>query len=413
VTRTRYGVSPWVEEVPARRRPQLPVCRGDVTVPVAIIGGGLTGVLTAYAFSAAGIRVALFEADRLGLIGAARSTGVIAGEATASFHELAQRHGRRVARAMFDATRRAVLEYSATARRLGLRDVTPRDAWRVLASFDGNEKQLLKDATARRDAGLVAVVANAAVARRETGVESARAAVRLRDWAEVQPFRALSAFAAAALARGAMMYERTAVRRVKTGRRSVSLHLESAVVTADTVIVCTGEPTDLFRPLRRHFTFADRYAVVTEPLPAPLRRRLTRPEAILLDTDAPPHTIRWMADGRVLVAGGDQPRTPARARDKVVVQRTGQLMYELSRLYPDVSGIMPAYGWDLPLACSADGVMIAGPHRNYPRHLFGWATGHDPAHAFLASRILLRHYLGQATREDEYFALARGGLVPR
>ena len=86
---------------------------------------------------------------------------------------------------------------------------------------------------------------------------------------------------------------------------------------------------------------------------------------------------------------------------KVIVQRTGQLMYELSRFYPPISGIAPIYGWDQPLAATPDAVMYAGPHRNYPRHLFAWATRHDPAQAFLASRILLRHYLGQTGREAQ------------
>jgi hypothetical protein len=69
---------------------------------------------------------------------------------------------------------------------------------------------------------------------------------------------------------------------------------------------------------------------------------------------------------------------------------------------------MPAYGWDVPLATTADGAMYAGPHRNYPRHLFAWATRHDPAQAFLASRILLRHVVGDADRYDPYFAFTRG-----
>ena len=80
----------------------------------------------------------------------------------------------------------------------------------------------------------------------------------------------------------------------------------------------------------------------------------------------------------MIVAGADQPRPPPRTKDKLLVQRTGQLMYELSRLYPAISGVMPAYGWDLPLAVTADGVMYAGPHRNYPHHLFAWATRARP-----------------------------------
>ena len=39
---------------------------GTVDVPVVVIGGGLTGAATAYVFAAAGLRVALLEADRLG-----------------------------------------------------------------------------------------------------------------------------------------------------------------------------------------------------------------------------------------------------------------------------------------------------------------------------------------------------------
>lgn len=83
-------------------------------------------------------------------------------------------------------------------------------------------------------------------------------------------------------------------------------------------------------------------------------------------------------------------------------------MYELLRLYPAISGLMPAYGWDLPIATTADGAMYAGPHRNYPRHLFAWATRHDPSQAFLASRILLRHVLGETDKDDGYFAFTRG-----
>jgi hypothetical protein len=82
-------------------------------------------------------------------------------------------------------------------------------------------------------------------------------------------------------------------------------------------------------------------------------------------------------------------------------------MYELSRLYPDISGVMPAYGWSLPLAHSGDGGLYVGPHRNFPHQLFAFGTAHDPARAFLASRILLRHVQGSTTSEDEHFGFAR------
>jgi hypothetical protein len=82
-------------------------------------------------------------------------------------------------------------------------------------------------------------------------------------------------------------------------------------------------------------------------------------------------------------------------------------MYELSRLYPSVSGATPVNAWDTPLACSIDGVLYAGKHRNFPHQHMALGTLHDPARAFLASRILLRSVLGEPSKADEPFLFAR------
>ena len=63
---SRYGQAPWGDRVPASRVPSHPRHRTLATADVVIIGGGLTGCATAYAFAAAGIDVVLLEADRLG-----------------------------------------------------------------------------------------------------------------------------------------------------------------------------------------------------------------------------------------------------------------------------------------------------------------------------------------------------------
>jgi glycine/D-amino acid oxidase-like deaminating enzyme len=375
---------------------------------VVIVGGGLAGVFTAYAFAAAGIRVALLEAERLGHLGAGRGPGILQGEAAPSFREIDQRHGRRAARALFEASRRAVLDLASAARRLGAKHVETHDAWRVLSSYAAEEKPFARDVAARRDAGLEAFWLKPAAATRDTGVEAGRAGARLADWGQADPYRLLTTFARAADERGAAIFERSPVRRVTTRRKHVEIVTGRDILRAETVVVCTGEPTDLYRPLKRHVRLEERYVVLTERVPAAARKLVPASARVLTDTETPRHVVRWLDDGRVVIAGADQPRTSARGKDKIVVQRTGQLMYELSRLYPSVSGVMPAYGWDVTIATTADGVMFVGPHRNYPHHLFAWATQHDPAQAFLASRILLRHYQGHADRNDRYFALTRG-----
>ena len=97
-----------------------------------------------------------------------------------------------------------------------------------------------------------------------------------------------------------------------------------------------------------------------------------------------------------------------RLRDAALVQRTGQLMYELSTFYPEISGLQPAYGWDAPYSTTSHGLPIIGPHRNYPHHLF--ALGGDGSQsvtgAYLASRILLRHHQDDPQAADLAFGFA-------
>jgi glycine/D-amino acid oxidase-like deaminating enzyme len=123
---------------------------------------------------------------------------------------------------------------------------------------------------------------------------------------------------------------------------------------------------------------------------------------------SPRHRLRRTKDGRLLIAGGDRDESPARQRDALRVQRTGQLMYELLTMYPAISGLQPEYGWEMVYGETADGLMYIGPHRNYPRHLFALGSSGDTlAGAFLAARILSRACRGEIDKADEVFGWTR------
>ncbi|MGH9386574.1 MAG: NAD(P)/FAD-dependent oxidoreductase [Vicinamibacterales bacterium] len=404
--RTRYGVSPWFDAVPSSKRPQYAAYRGASSSPVVIIGGGMTGCMTAYACAAAGARVVLLEADRIGHGGSSRASGLFTGEASASFRDLEQSAGRRIARAAFDASRRASRDLAATVKRLGIKaGLELHDALRIVPP-GMSDKAARREASERHEAGLEASWVSPAALARQTAIDGA-GAMRLRDWGAADPVRLLLGFASAATRRGATFFEKSSVRRITFDRKQAVVILENGSITTPKVMVCTGEPTDLFRPLKRHFRFEERYVVITEPLSAAVRSQLGQRSSIICDTETPAHQLRWTDDHRVVFSGADQKRTPARQRERVLVQRTGQLMYELSRLYPAISGAIPTHGWDTPLAHAADDVMYAGPHRNFPHQFFAFGTLHDPARAFLASRILLRCALGETNRDNETFAFAR------
>src|SRR5439155_22766873 len=177
----------------------------------------------------------------------------------------------------------------------------------------------------------------------------------------IDPYRACLGLAAAAAARGAVLFERSPARKITFTRKAVQVFTAGGSIRADRVVIATGRPTPLFKSLVRHFWFRSSYLALTEPVPARIRRQLGTGASIVRDSADPPHVVRWVDDERLLVMGADGESPPERLREKVDVQRTGQLMYELSTLYPEISGIPPAYGWDALYARTGDGLPYIGP----------------------------------------------------
>jgi glycine/D-amino acid oxidase-like deaminating enzyme len=372
---------------------------------VAVVGGGAMGCAIAYVFAAAGVKVALFTSGRIAQRQAARSTGIVLHEPDPDFHRLVNQHGVRDARYIYRGARRGSLEYVAALRRLrvecGLRT---RDALQFGSKLEGTDR-VEKEYKARRDAGLEVASVKGPGLVRLIGADGF--ALRTRGNASIDPYRATLGLARAAAARGAAMFEQSAVVRIRPRRRTVDIKTEGGTVTASKVVVATGYPIDDFKPLRRRFSLCDGYAVLTPELPAAVRREMTPEGLILRDSASPDHWLHWVG-GRVLFSGADQPIVHERGRDRALVQRTGQLMYELSVVRPAISGVMPEYSWDVQYSRTIDGVPYYGPHRNYPHHYFAFGGGPGGIGlSFTAARIILRHYHGAPEKGDEPFSFTR------
>jgi glycine/D-amino acid oxidase-like deaminating enzyme len=404
--RTRYGVSPWIYNFPDSRRPDFSRARGDLTSDVVIVGGGLTGCLIAYACANAGVRGVLLEADRIGQGSTGRSAGLLLPDPGPPFAAVAKLYGLRTARRIYQSWRRASLDGAALMRRLGIKcRLRPHDA--LIVASRSEEKALRREYEIRNEAGLDVTGLSRKALQQSTALEVA-AAMKMRDAFSLDPYRACLGVALAAAKRGATLHERSHVRKVKFTRKDAQVIGDGLTIRTRRVVVTTGSATPEFRQLRRHFKRRETYLVLTEPMPGAVRRTVGRRDATIGDMRVPRHRILWTDDNRILVTGADQPETPARKRDAVLVQRTGQLMYELLTMYPAISGMMPEFGWELSYGETADGLPYIGPHRNYPHHLFALGLGSDSiTGAFVAARILMRAIQGSPEKGDDVFNFLR------
>lgn len=397
----------WLDRVPRTRRPAFPRFRGTLDTGVVIVGGGLTGCACAWSFAAAGVKVILLEAEAIGGGATASGLGLVREDFDASFQETASAHGLGSARLLWQTMRRASRDFPAALRRLAVKcDLAPENLLTFARRDPGRARLLQGECSSRRKAGFDHSWIKPAGIMRDTAIDSG-GGILTRGFS-LDPYRACLGLASAAADRGAALYEHSQVQRIRAGRKQVEISTSAGTVRADAVLVATDAPLPDLRALRRHLKAFDGYALVTESLPAAVRREVGRRTGALRDADSPPHLLRWIRDDRVLFSGADQPALPDRARAKILTQRTGQLMYELSVLYPAISGLQPDWAWDVTHYETVDRLPFVGLHRNFPRHLFAMgASRHGAGFAWLAARILLRQHQGEPAKGDDLFGFSR------
>jgi glycine/D-amino acid oxidase-like deaminating enzyme len=402
-----YGSRFWAERTADNRRRAYPKFRGDATADVVIIGGGLTGCAAAFALASAGLDVVLLEAARLAGGSTAGAIGAIVPQPDAQFVDVERASGARSARIGWKEAKRGALELATALRKLPTKcDLEPAPLF-INAMTGADAVGLRKEQAARRKAGVDAPWLAAPAARRALALDTA-GAIRLAEGFQYDPVRATLGLAGAAEAKGARIFEGATVRRTKFTRKDATVVLGNGSIRTRGVFVATGEPGTVFGQLRRHVRESEGYVVVTHPLTAAMRKEIGKRGGILTEASANAHWLRWLPDDRILFAGALGKPTKDRQRDKVLVQRTAQLMYELSVRYPAMSGLPAAWSWTTPVISTLDGLPWIGPHRNYPHHFFALATGWTgDALAWFAAKSAVRFFRGNATKEDEVMGFAR------
>ncbi|MGH3711921.1 MAG: FAD-dependent oxidoreductase [Micromonosporaceae bacterium] len=218
-------------------QPRYPAYAGDGETDVAVIGGGIAGICTAYELARAGRQVTLLEADRI-LWG---TTGHTTAKLTAlhgfTYHTLSSSLGEQAASRYAQSQLDAIGHVRATVDALGIDcDLETRAAYSYVANGEDLD-QVRQEVAAAATAGLSAeLVTDTGLPFRVAG------AVRVPDQAQFHPRRYLLGLAKELTRLGGQIYQGSRVVQLDPGSPCRLTTENGATLSAGHVVVATGFP---------------------------------------------------------------------------------------------------------------------------------------------------------------------------
>ena len=367
----------------------------------------MSGAMIGEAFAAEGASVAIVEAARVGHGSTAASTALLLQEPDYDLDALTRKHGRRDARRIWRLSRDAARDFIDTIRRLRIRCSLRECDSRYYTLDPKRARALQRELRRRHSAGLAGTWLDAEALESASGIRGA-GAIRTRGNARLNPLAATIGLIDAAIAKGAAVFERTTISRIRQREDGVRLYAPAGWIDARQVVIATGYATRYFRPLAGRFKMRHTYVLATPPLAQKTRRAMGLGNVMLWDTARPYHYVRWTDDHRLLLGGEDRPVKPGARHSAQFAAAASELRDYFERIFPSLDGLPVDLAWEGLFAMTPDGLPYIGPHRRYPHHAFALGYGgNGMTFAALAARLLVEQWRGVRSPDHELFAFSR------
>lgn len=226
--------SHWIQTTPATDHPRL---SGPLEVDVAVVGGGIAGVCTAWELARTGRSVAILEADRVVAGVTGYTTAKLTALHTLIYAHLAKRFGADAARVYAQSQQFAIDHVEQVSRDLGVDCELERVPAFTWAESPKTLPKIEQEVDAAREAGLDASLVT------ETGLPfPVEGAIRVANQAQFHPRKYLLGLLQDYLRAGGQVFERSRVVALDEGEPCTLTTENGAEVRARDVVVASHYP---------------------------------------------------------------------------------------------------------------------------------------------------------------------------
>ena len=288
----KHVTSYWSEE---NDLPEFLALQEDIEVDVAIVGGGITGITSAYLLANEGLKVAILEADQLLGGTTAHTTAKITAQHDLIYDEFITNIGKNKAKLYYEANSDALAFIENTINDLQIDcDFSKQDAY-LYATTDEYADKVKKEAKAYEKLGIEGELVDAIPI--DIKIKNA---LMMKNQAQFHPLKYLSHLVKIIIEKGGQIFGNTTAVNVETGQRPAVITRDDFRVHADHILACSHFPFYEGAGLYATRLHADRsYILAAKP-------KKQFPGGMFISADKPNRSLRSVTinnEEMVLVVG--------------------------------------------------------------------------------------------------------------
>jgi glycine/D-amino acid oxidase-like deaminating enzyme len=375
----------------------------DIKTDVLVLGGGISGALTAHYLIREGIDCTLIDARTIGLGSTCASTSLLQYEIDTPLHELIKIVGEKKAVRSYKLGASAIAKLSELATKTGMKDFEMKKSL-YYAAYKKDIPYLKKEFEARKKHGFKVKWLDEDQLFEQFGFSC--------------PGGILSGVAAATdtyllthfllqynINKGLVVYDRTPVVSIKHNRLNVQLKTqEKLFITAKKLVYATGyEVVDFIsKPIVK---LTSTYAIASEASNSPIKPG--KKDVLMWNTAKPYLYLRSTNDNRIIVGGRDEEFFSHIKRDKLIPQKSKQLQKDFKKIFPSIP-FKTEFSWAGIFGSTKDGLPYIGAYKNLPNSFFALGFGGNGiTFSQVAGEIIASLLRGKKNRDASIFSFER------
>ena len=380
-----------------------PKLEQSIKTDVVVIGGGISGALTAYYLTEAGVDCVVVDSRTVGLGSTSASTALLQYELDTPLSELAEQIGYESAARAYMMCSDSIDKIQSIAKKLKF-NLFEKQKSLFYAAYKKDMNMLKIEFDIRKKAGFDVEFLEEKDVQGEFDF-SAPSAILSAQGASIDAYMFTHALLKASSENGLMVFDRTEISNIEYKTKGVKLITDKGhEITANKIVNASGYEITEFID-KKIVKLNSTYALASEHIASPMP--VWNNKVLIWNTADPYLYMRLTKDNRIILGGRDEEFYNPIRRDKLIKSKTAALVRDFSKVFPKIE-LVPEFSWTGTFGSTKDSLPYIGTYDKTPNTYYALGFGGNGiTFSVIAAEIIRDMITGKSNKDAELFSFDR------